>query len=957
VGDQAAPALGAAISFGPFRLLPAQQLLLEGDKPVRLGSRALDILIALIERAGDLVTKEQLVSRVWPDTFVEEGNLRVHVAALRRALGDGHAGKRYVANIPGRGYRFVAPVSVAEQGPAQPSQAAPEVAAHNLPAALTRTIGRSDVVDGLLVQVPQRRFITLVGPGGIGKTTVALAVAHELSATYPDGARFVDLAPVTDPQLVPSALASALGVAIRSDNPRPRLASFLTGKDMLIVLDSCEHLISAAASLAEDVFKSAAGVHILATSREPLRAQGERVVRLSGLGVPEDSAGLTATEALSFPAVQLFVERATASLDTFELTDTNAHLVINICRRLDGIALAIEMAAGRLDTLVLSEIAALLDDRFRLLTRGRRTALARHQTLRATLDWSHGLLPEFERLILRRLGIFAGWFTAQAASAVLSSQITHLADVVDGLADLVGKSLVVADVGGQTTFYRLLDTTRAYALENLAESGEVEAISRSHALYYRELLERAEVEWESRPTAEWLAQYRPELDNVRAALDWAFSLNGDLGIGVPLTVAAAPLWLELSLMEECRGRMEQALTALADAEAGGERRKMQVYTALAWSQMYTTESSRETGAIWASALDLAEALDDTDYQLRALWGLWATTVNKGRFRDALAIAKRFAGVAGSVGQAAELLIADRMTGASLHFLGDQAGARRHIQRMLASYQGPRHRSHLVRFQFDQQITARITLSRVLWLQGLADQAMATVQGNIDNARALNHTLSLCNALAQAACPVALMIGDLPAAERFTTLLRDLTTREALDVWRTYADCFQGQLLVRRGDPDSGLRLLAAGVDTLRQATFVQYLTAFLGFLAEGCAGAGRLAEGRAAVDEALARCEQSEERWCMAELLRICGEIAMREDGSTTMAEEHFLHSLDWSRRQEALAWELRTATSLARLRKRQGRRQEATDLLAPVLARFGEGLDTADLVSAKALLDELTRL
>ncbi|HEY7382739.1 MAG TPA: winged helix-turn-helix domain-containing protein [Beijerinckiaceae bacterium] len=955
MADQAPPANGPAISFGPFRLLSAQQLLLEGDKPVRLGSRALDILKALVERAGELVTKEELVGRVWPNTFVEEGNLRVHVAALRRALGDGHAGARYILNVPGRGYRFVASLSEPEPGPPPTSPAAPDAPAHHLPAPLTRMVGRSDVVDTLLIQVPQRRFITLVGPGGIGKTTVALAVAHQLSPSYRDGVRFADLAPVTDPQLAASTLASALGVAIRSDNPRPGLTSFLADKDMLIVLDSCEHLVSAAACLAEDVFENAPGVHVLATSREPLRAEGERIVRLSGLDVPDDPKALTAAEALAFPAVQLFVERAMASQDSFELTDANVHGVIEICRRLDGIALAIEMAAGRLDTLGLAEIAGLLDDRFRLLTRGRRTALARHRTLRATVDWSHGLLPEFERLILRRLGIFAGWFTAQAAGAVLPSQKMNLADVIDGIADLVGKSLVVADVGGPTTFYRLLETTRAYALEKLDAAGEIEAVSRSHAHYYCELFERAEAEWETRPTGEWLAEYRPELDNLRAALDWAFSPKGDVGIGVPLTVAAAPLWLELSLMEECRARTEQALAALDQAGPHGDRRKMHLYTALAWSEMYTTGSFRQTGSIWAKALELAEALDDTDYQLRALWGLWANSINKGRFRDALALAKKFSTVAATSGQAPELLIGDRMTGASLHFLGDQTGARRHIERMLGSYERPKHRSHLVRFQFDQRITAHITLSRVLWLQGLADQAMATVQSSIDRAQALGHTLSLCNDLAQAACPVALLAGDLPAAERFTTLLLDLTTREALDVWHAYGKCFQGQLLLRRGDPDGGVRLLRGGVDKLRNATFVQYLTAFLGSLAEGCAAAGQISDARAAIDEALARCEDSEERWSIAELLRIRGEIALHE-GGTTATEEHFLHALDWSRRQEALAWELRTATSLARLRHQQGRTREGRELLAPVYARFAEGFATADLVSARTLLDQLAQ-
>jgi predicted ATPase len=912
-------------------------------------------LIALVERAGELVTKDELVARVWPDTFVEEGNLRVHVAALRRALGDGHTGARYVANVPGRGYRFVAPVAHADELSSEEAPALRSEVRSNVPASFTRMIGRDYTVDLVLAELPKRRFLTLAGAGGIGKTTVALAVAHRLASSYRDGVHFVDLAPITDGRLVASALASAFGVAIRSETPLPNLTSFLEHKQVLIVLDSCEHVIDAAAGLAEHIFKKAAGVHILTTSREPLRAEGERVVRLTPLDVPEAPAGLTAAEALSFSGVQLFVERAAASLDSFELNDSNAPLVVDICRRLDGIALAIEMAAGRLGTFTLAEVGSLLDDRFRLLTRGRRTALPRHQTLRATLDWSHALLPEFERLILRRIGIFAGWFTAQAARAALSDQNVSLIDVSGGLADLIAKSLAIADVDGPITFYRLLDTTRAYALEKLREAGEMEGALRRHADYYCDLFERAEAEWETRPTAEWLAEYRHQLENLRAALDWAFSANGDADIGVRLTVAATPLWLELSLMEECRARMEQALSALEKGGSRDERRRMQVYAALAWTQMYTTGSSPRTGAEWARALELAERLGEADYQLRALWGQWAASVNKGMFRDALALSKSFCAVATTAGQGAELLIGERMIGATLHFLGDQSGARRHIERMLAQYVRPRHRSHLVRFQFDQEITARYTLARVLWLQGLPDQAMLTVESNIAQARQLDHALSLCNALAQSACPVALLVGDLPAAERFTDSLLELTARQALEVWHGYGECFQGQLLTRRGMPDYGLVLLRAGIDKLRRATFVQYLTAFLAALAEICSGMGRAAEARAAIDEALARCEESDERWCIAELLRIKGEIALREDpGDVGVAEEHLFHALDWARRQEALAWELRASTSLALVRKDQGRLADAHDLLAPIYARFAEGFDSADLKSAKALLDTL---
>ena len=433
-----------AISFGPFRLLPSRYLLLEGDKPVRLGSRACEILIALVERAGQLLSKQELIGRVWPDTFVEEGNLRVHLAALRRALGDGQAGRRYITNIPGRGYCFVAPVALDEEPPEAIAFPEAAVGQPDLPVSLVRMVGRADIVERLAPELPRHRFVTIVGPGGIGKTTVAVAVAERLRGSFKDGVRFVDLAALTDPLLVPSALAALLGVAVRSDNPLPNLIAALRERQLLIVLDNCEHVVEAAAALAEEIFKGTKGTHILATSREPLRAEGERVHRLSPLPVPSAGAGLKAAEALQFPAVQLFVERAAASAGAFELTDAEAPLVADICRRLDGIALAIEIVASRVDAFGVAGLAARLDDRFRLLQGGRRTAVPRHRTLSAALDWSYALLPEVERVVLRRLAVFAGAFGLNSATSVEADDLPH--EAVDGVANLVAKSLVSVDV-------------------------------------------------------------------------------------------------------------------------------------------------------------------------------------------------------------------------------------------------------------------------------------------------------------------------------------------------------------------------------------------------------------------------------------------------------------------------------------------------------------------------------
>jgi predicted ATPase/DNA-binding winged helix-turn-helix (wHTH) protein len=673
VAERATTSDERAISFGPFRLLPKRRLLLEGDRPVRLGSRALDILVALVENPGEVVGKDDLIARVWPDTIVEESNLKFQISALRRTLGGGN---RYFINIPGRGYCFIAPVTRLDEPKSAPPQASAAVAEHNLPAHLTRLIGRADIVNRLAGQLPRQRLLTIVGPGGIGKTSVALAVAEALITTYEHGVWLIDLAPFGDPRLVPTALADALGLEIHSEDPLPRLLDVLRDRRSLLVLDNCEHVIDAAAALAVAVLRSAPKVQILATSREPLRIEGEHVHRLAALASPPASISLSAEEALRFPAAQLFAERAAASLDEFELSDANASIVAYICSKLDGIALAIELAAARVDAFGVRGVAARLDDRFQLLTRGRRTALPRHRTLRATLDWSYDLLPEPERAVLRHVAVFAGGFTEEAASAVGASAEIVASEIVESIANLVAKSLVMVDLGGVMVRYRLPETIRAYALQKLRESGEYEQVARRHAEYHRDLFEQAEGEAEERPMAEWLALYRPRIDNLRAALHWAFSPIGEASIGVALTAASVPLWVDLSMMAECRRHVERALAHLNSDAERNPRREMHLHAALGMSLNYTTGPVPETEAAWAKTLEIAKSLDDTEYQLRALRGLWAHRMNGGEYRAALGLADEFNSLAETTGDPADLDFGDRMAGLVLHLSrGSGEGAR------------------------------------------------------------------------------------------------------------------------------------------------------------------------------------------------------------------------------------------------------------------------------------------
>ena len=950
------------ISFGPFCLRPAAHLLLEGDTPVQIGARALELLIVLIERAGEVVTKEELFARVWPGLVVDEGNIRTQVGLLRKALRDGQGNARYLMTVPGRGYRFVAPLSTTE---APKSVKAPLVksthveSTYDLPIRLTRLVGRADAINDIAGRLDRHRFVTIVGPGGIGKTSVALAVAEQARALYDDGVYFVDCAPLLGTSLVARKLASTLALEIAEDDPSRELVVFLRSKRMLIVLDCCERVVDAAAVLVESLLKGAAGVGILATSREPLRAQGESVYRLPPLEVPPTAIDLSANEALTYSAIQLFVERVTSSLGRFELTDTEAPVVADICRRLDGVALALELAAGRVEVFGLLGVAARLEDRVRLLTHGRRTALPRHQTLSATLDWSYDALSESEQAALRRLSVFAGGFTLEAAQAVATEDFVASSDIVEVVASLVSKSLLNADVTTAIGHYRLLDTTKAYALKKLVESGEFDLAARRHAMHIQRLLERVsdDAATSSSPAAAAPRSAESKIvDEARAVINWALSGGGDLESGIAVTVASIPVWTHLSLNGECCRNVEQALLAGKTTFGRNDRRKMQLLAALGAALVWTKGPGPEAEAAFEDALQIAESLDDADYQIRILWGLWSSHFNSGRIRTSLDTAKRFHDVAANYGYTTAALVGERTIGMSLFHLGDHTNSRHYAESMPRRYSRPGDRTDIVRFQFDPRIVSRTLLSKLLWAQGFPDRALEEVRGVIEEATTVGHGMSIALALAQGACHVSLLSGDLTAAEEYIDLLLKHTLEHALDLWHAWGTCFGATLLIARGSTDEGLKTLQGVLDELPKGAFFAHNAGIQATLAETLGRVGAISKAHATIDQALLRSEREDERWYMAEFLRIKGELLRYEDTPGTMrqAKEQFRLSLDCARQQDALSWELRTSISLARLHQGQGQFMEARDALARVYSRFTEGFLTADLKTAKALLEAL---
>jgi len=939
----------APIMFGPFQLLPAQRRLLRDGAPLRLGGHALDILIMLVEHAGEIVGKDELIAHSWPNASADDTTLRVHVATLRRALGDDGSDPRYITSIPGRGYSFTAAVDRGTRRTIETPRS-PATPGSNLPALLSPVIGRSDVIALLVDQLSQHRLLTILGPGGIGKTTVAIAVAERASTAFPDGVRFVDLAPVSDPALLPNSVAAALGFALPAAEPVAALAERLRDKHALIVLDNCEHVINAAAVLAEMVLRVAPGVFILATSREPMRADGEWLHRLASLEWPPQAFGISAADAMAFSAVQLFHHRVQATVEEFRIDDDNLAAVLTICRLLEGVPLALELAAVRVEALGVEGVAARLDDRFTLLSKGRRTALPRQQTLRATLDWSYELLPPAEKTILNRLSVFRGSFTLEAAAAVAGMDGSLFEDVCSAVANLVAKSLVVSDRTGSTTRYRLLDTTRAYAREKLQQSQEADQLPRRHAAYFLVLFQQAQAEWETRPAPDWTTDYASHLDNLRAAIDWAYAPHGDVAMALALTAMAVPLWVQMSLVDECYRRVTAALARTEAMAAPDPMLQMKLLSALGGSLLYVKGPTAETEAAWTKALAVAEIAGDSEYQMRALWGLWVHHMNRNEFGTGLLLARRFQEHAQRRGAAEDILIGTRMIGTSLHYRGDQAEARHHIEKMLAEYVEPPRRPPATRFRLDQKVVARVALARILWIQGYPDQAWQMAQDTVDDARALHQPVTFCFALAESGCPVALFAGDIAAAGQYVSVLLETSNLHALPIWQSWGHRFKGALSIRQGAAPAGIALLRDSLDQPPEASFQPRFTWFLGQLAIGLARLGDLPQAGQVVEEALARSERNEDRWCIAELLRIKGDLLVQHDADCTAAGDCYRQALACARRQGALSWELRAAMSLVRLHgNRDG---SARAELAAIYRRFTEGFDTADLQEARQLLD-----
>jgi predicted ATPase/DNA-binding winged helix-turn-helix (wHTH) protein len=928
--------VGQRLRFGEFELAPAARTLWRHGEPVKLGSRALDILSVLASRPGEVLSKDHLTKLVWRGAFVDETALRVGISALRKALGND--GDRYIATVPGRGYCFTLDVETtpAKSAPERPYLEGPKP--QRLPTQIARVVGRDEVIAALAAEATRRRLLSLVGPGGIGKTTVAVAVADRLRKTF-DAVAFVDLAPIGNGMQMAAVAAAALGLNLRLQaNPIDEIAAAIEDRRVLIVLDNCEHVADLAAAFVEALLSGSTGATILTTTRERLRIDGEWIHQLSPLDAPPQCSILSADEARSYPAVEMFEDRAAFALGGYRVSDADAPYVAEICRRLDGIALAIELAAGRLAGLGVQGLASSLGDCFSILTNGRRTALPRHQTLRAALDWSYRLLSPEDQAALRRLSVFYASFT-QADAAFVMTACPSEAD--DRLTSLLDKSLVVARPEQGAHRYRLLETTRAYGREKLEESGEADSRRRHHAQRFLDVCRT------SAPDEAGQSSLREATADIRAALEWSLVRGGDLSLGVYLASAATPVFLRLSLLREHKNYLDLALAHISSSGPNSEpiaesalRSEMALRMAVAQADHYTEGWELAPEKQLRRAREIARDIGDKARELNILWMLYGQAGNVGNYRQALVYARMFEEAAQGSADPRAKSRCDRVLARALSDLGQHGRAHQHVVQALRFDGAALPRVALHAYEIDDRVAARAILARTLWLRGYPDDAKREGEQCVVEALRVGHEQSTCWAIAFNLCPVAIWRGDFRRAEALVGLLLERSQRVFAQYheWGLLYRQFLSGALLDAGQAESACHSGVKAKIRAQADLFATFDGAFVG-------------------PDALARAEADTDTWCAPELLRAWAHrlVSGGDKTAESEAEAMLLHSFELAQRQDAKAWELRTATSLALFYLRSGRIREARAALEPTLRQFKQGHDTRDFQEAIGVLSALS--
>lgn len=915
------------LSIGPFVLTTSPRALRFGEQPVDLSDTALEVLAA-IARGADGASAAQLWPLLSAEPILDDERLCDLVGDINTALGR-FSPDWYVAWYPDDAVPRFAPVDATRR--ARPMAA--------LPARRTDIIGRDEALDRIVAQLRAHRFVTILGAGGMGKTTVALAAAHAVLDAFPDGVHLVDLAPIVDGELVAQRVATAVGCVSGGADSLAVVQQWARDRRALVVLDSCEHVVEAASGVAEALVGSGQSVAVLATSREPLRAAGEWLHRLAPMRLPQPGERVLASQVANYSAMRLFVERAGAADSAFVLRDDDVPLLASLCLRLDGIPLAIEIVAARIASLGLAGLAAQLEGLLLRLPGRRGATPARHNTLTALLDWSYRLLSPSEQRVLQRLSVFRNGFAEHAVIEVVADDSMAAAEVQEALLDLIAKSLVAPARGDDFERRRLLDTTRVYAGAKLAEAGERGLVQRRHARWLASALAEAVRSWNRMTRPQWVAHYAPLVDDVRAALDWAFAPGGDLGLGAELAISGFALGRQMLLVDEFTRRVKHAIDVLSsrggDTAEDPSCMRLRFLIACLGSggaeQLLALAPTLERAA--AATADAAAAV----YRFNAINAMWALSLATGDLGKGANWAEKLVEQAGIVNDPVARLVAHRIQAQTLHFNGRHAEATDLAQEVIAGA----WRTIPLAYNpspIELRVSMRIVLARIWWMRGFPDRAAAMAREAMEQART-DSPLAECQVLVMASMAVALWSGSSDSAREHVTHLNDIESLLGFGHWLRWARRMRDATAL-----DSGDEIADAG-----QAGFFDEPEPLL---------ADQLAtlDDRWLTPHCIQRVETGKVGWCAPEALRRQGERALRDRTVEGFGRgEAFLHrSLALAREHGALAWELRAATSLARHRLERGAAPEARAVLTPVFERFTEGFDTRDLLEARRVLEAL---
>ncbi|WP_343666048.1 ATP-binding protein [Paraburkholderia tropica] len=932
----------AVFQLGHARVDLRERVLLRNGEPVQVGARAYAILEALIEADGGLVTKHELLARAWPGVVVEENNLQVQLSKLRRALGDDRA---CIVTESGRGYRLLAaranertrseiangPRNVPGNGdhPTPPAARLP-----NLPP----PIGRDHAISSVLGALTCGRALTLIGSGGIGKTTLSMAVAQRFEAERGGHVMVIELAAMATADEVARAVKARLSA---------HGASGTSGNSgSLLLLDNAEHMIAAVADIVHRVLDDYPALRVLVTSREALAIDRETLMPVEPLAVPEREADEQTVRRQA--AVQLFMKRVEATGRPVHGDPEEIGLIGEICRRLDGLPLAIELAAARVPTLGVEGVHRGLADQLTLLSRGFRTAMPRHRTLRATLDWSFALLDSRSRTLLRRLALFTRRFSIESLCAVACDATLPVSTVIDGIGELLAKSLVKVSFDGPIAHYRLSESTRAYALEHLLSAGEVKEVSARHA---RDLAARFRNQEAAGSGPALATGEHPEdmLDDTRNAVDWAFSPDGDVRTGVELSSTLVSALLARAKLDECGRRAalalqaRQALPEPAMPPAAAIRLKIALAAVLP-----NLEGPVERACeLWREVHEHALRIEDDGLRARSYWGLWNAMLSSGKVSDARRYAEQFEQFARQKHCRWQHIFATTLAATAAHCAGDHHGAAATLEAVVQHVQAyPNDAAEIRQFAVDPLAVCYAGLARIRWLEGDVGEAARLASRSLDLIPAETMEPWFTHVLGVVAAPLALISGDRERARHYLSIMRSQTTLHRLTIWHEFGECLAAILLIHDGDVVRGLSRLERTLDSLLARGFRRLTSPLIVECAQALISVGRTSDALDRLQDAQAFCEINGSFYFMPEILRgrgLCAHAMSRtldtdrpyDAHALTRAKACFTKAIAMAQSQGARMWELRATLDLIKLPLGDEEANKARNALSALANRF----------------------